>query len=72
MKHQYRIDGEKTEVELCPEDIYEFGNQEILAERYNDLSQGMHWFEEGYIILNSHAFYQPKEICSATTTALKK
>ena len=72
MKIKYSIDEQILEVDLNLSDNYKFGDQEVMSEKYLDLTQDMEWYDKGYDIVSSNGFYDQKTIKSETTFAIIK
>ena len=72
IKQKYNIDGQLLEVALESSNKYKFGDQEVLSEKYLDLTQSMEWYDQGYDIVSSDGFYSRQEIYFETSLAIKK
>jgi len=72
MKQKYTIDEQFFEVKLGPSDTYKFGDQEVLSEKYLDLTQDMEWYDKGYAIVSSDGFYNRQTLYFETSLAIKK
>ena len=72
MKYAYTINEKDFEVILNDHQNYDFGEKEILSEKFGDLTAKKDWFEDGFKIINSANFYDAVDLYSATTEAVKK
>ncbi|WP_443641936.1 phytanoyl-CoA dioxygenase family protein [Candidatus Njordibacter sp. Uisw_039] len=71
MKHSFKVDNEKLLVELDEDEKFEFGNKEILTQRFGDLTETKYWFDKGFSITKSSRFYDAEKLYSATQKAIK-
>ena len=72
MKHLYFIDKEKFEVTLDDKSNYEKGTNEILIDRFEDLTRKKNWFNQGFSVEKSVNFFDRKKLYSSSHVALKK
>ena len=72
MKHLYFIDKEKFEVTLDDKSNYVKGSNEILIERFEDLTRKKKWFNQGFSVEKSINFFDRKKLYSSSQVALKK
>ena len=72
MKHIYFIDNEKFEVDLDNESNYVKGVNEVLINRFEDLTSDKDWFNKGFSVEKSPTFFDEKKLYLSTQRALKK
>ena len=72
IKRIYNIDEELLEVTLDAFDNYKFGDQEVLSEKYLDLTKNMEWYDQGYDIVSCDGFYSRDEVYFETSLTIKK
>jgi len=72
MKHIYFIDKEKFEVYLDDESNYVKGVNEVLINRFEDLTSDKNWFNEGFSVEKSLTFFDEKKLYLSSQSALKK
>ena len=72
MKHTYFIDKEKFEVFLDDKSNYSKGTNEVLIDRFEDLTRNKDWFNEGFSKEKSINFFDKKKLYVSTQNALKK
>lgn len=71
MNYVYKIDSDELTVKLDEGARYEIGAEEILSQRFGDLTETKDWFKEGFSIEKSSRFYDLKKLYSATENAIK-
>ena len=72
MKHVYFIDKDKFEILLDNKSEYNKGSNEILINKFGDLTSNQKWFGSGFAIENSLNFFDKKKLYISTENALKK
>ena len=72
MKHFYFIDQEKFEVSLDDKSDYQKGTNEVLIDRFKDLTVNKDWFDEGFSVEKSSHFFDEKKLYASLESALKK
>lgn len=72
MKHTYFINKEKFEVSLDDKSSYSKGTNEVLIDRFEDLTRNKDWFDEGFSKEKSINFFDKKKLYVSTQKALKK
>ena len=53
MKHTYSIDGQDFSVNLESKENFFVGKNEILSERFGDLTKNQAWHPEGYTVIDT-------------------
>ena len=72
MKHIYFIDGDKFEVLLDDKLDYLKGINDILIDKFDDLTRNQNWFSKGFSVEKSLNFLDEKKLYSSTKIILKK
>ena len=62
MKHFYYIDKEKFEVSLDDKSDYQKGTNEVLIDKFKDLTVNKDWFDEGFSVEKSSHFFDEKKL----------
>lgn len=65
MFHKYLIDGQEFAVNLQNIDSFSLGKNEILSDKYNDLTKSQKWYQDGYSLISSSIFFNKEEIKNA-------
>lgn len=71
MKHTYMINNDAFEVTIQPNE-YSSGKSLNLSEKFDDLAQEKHWYDEGYTIEKSSDFFNICELQNATELAVRQ
>jgi hypothetical protein len=71
MDHNYYIDKKKITISISNEDLFFFGDDEVLSQKFTDVTSKMPWFDLGYKILNLDKFIDSKKIRISITDVLK-
>ena len=72
MKHFYFIDQEKFEVSLDDKSDYQKGTNEVLIDKFKDLTVNKDWFDKGFSLEKSSHFFDEKKLYTSFESALKK
>ena len=72
MNHIYFIDNKKFEVDLNNESNYVKGVNEVLINRFEDLTSDKDWFDKGFSVEKSLTFFDEKKLYLSTQRAVKK
>ena len=51
--HTYSIDGQDLSVDLASKENFFVGKNEILSERFGDLTKNQAWHPEGYTVIDT-------------------
>ena len=57
MQHTYSIDGQNFSVDLESEENFFVGKNEILSERFGDLTKNQAWHPEGYTVIDTQEIF---------------
>lgn len=57
MKHTYSIDGRDFSVNLVSKENFFVGKNEILSERFGDLTKNQAWHPKGYTVIDTQEIF---------------
>jgi len=57
MQHKYSIDGQDFSVNLASKENFFVGKNEILSERFGDLTKNQAWHPEGYTVIDTQEIF---------------
>lgn len=72
MMYIYCIDGKDVAVELESIDKFSIGVDEVLIDKYDDLTKNKAWHKQGYKVINSNKFFDKAVVINAVENSLKR
>lgn len=62
MLHTYRIDSSDVTVRVRPNASFASGEDVVLADRFDDLTRGTDWFDDGYCVTSTAKLFDAKNV----------